>query len=367
MNFLKQLHSLFLFAPLLAGFLFSFPAWSYCDLEFAEIRTLEGGRAVEDLSEVKLGTYNVLNLEFSPGKYVTNPATGAREFTPGVITKDADQVEGIARSIKEENLDMIILQEVEGIEPLARFNEKHLDGKYEVFLQKGNDGRGIEIGFLVKRDLPFKIRMQGQTHREWKNPKSDKNEPIFSRDLPALHIRHKSTSMNDPPEFILAGTHYKSQRDRSGDPRSEFFRARQVEETKALIKSYEESYPNVPVFLGGDFNADIHSSPEFRALFDGGLMRDSFDLGPRSLKGQDRITHTFHPRGGKTKDSQLDAILANESASSSVIEAKVYRYKDSKGAEKPLPKTYDERKQNPSDHFMVVVKARLSQFFSQSR
>ena len=46
-----------------------------CDLEFAPIHRLDGTRALQELSKTKVGTFNVLNLEFSPGKYVYNPQT----------------------------------------------------------------------------------------------------------------------------------------------------------------------------------------------------------------------------------------------------------------------------------------------------
>ena len=360
---IKHAASLFL----LLAFALQTQAWSYCDLEFAEIRVLEGKRSLEDIEEMRFGTFNVLNLEFSPGKYVDNPQSGVREFTEGFITKDPKQTEGVAKAILAEDLDLVILQEVEGLEPLLRFNEKYLKGTYEVFLQKGNDGRGIEIGFLVKKDLPFKIRMQGQGYRSYVNPETGKAEPIFSRDLPALHIRHKSTSMNDPPDFIVAGTHYKSQRNRMNDPRSEKMRTKQVEETREVFESYQETYPDVPIFFGGDFNADIHSNPEFRSLFEDGFMKDSFDLAPSKLSRKDRITHTFHPRNGATKESQLDAILVNESASSSILDAKVHRYLDENGKVKPLPATYKERETNPSDHFMVVIKTRISQLIGKKQ
>ena len=351
MDFLKL--SLFLAFALLQS------AVSFCDLEFAEIRTLKGGRASEEIEELRFGTFNVLNLEFSPGKYHTNPETGRREFVLGKITKDKEQTQGVARAIKEEKLDFVVLQEVEGMASLQKFNEQYLDDAYEVFLQKGNDGRGIEIGFLVKKDLPFKIRMHGHARQTWENPKTGNVEPLFSRDLPSLHVRLKTTSMNDPPEFILAGTHYKSQRDRSGDPRSAFFRSRQAEETKKILKEYEKLYPETPIFMGGDFNADIHKSPEFKGFFEDRFMQDSFDLGKGPITPSERVTHTYHPREGPTENSQLDAILANQAGADSVLDARVHRYKNADGSPRPLPKTYEEREANPSDHFMVVMRARF--------
>ncbi|MCO4754437.1 MAG: endonuclease/exonuclease/phosphatase family protein [Bacteriovoracaceae bacterium] len=336
----------------------------YCDLEFAPIHRLAGTRSVEELVETKIATFNVLNLEFSPGKYVTDELTGKREFVQGTITKEPEKLKEIADIIQEQKLDVIILQEVEGIEPLLRFNTKFLDDQYQVIMQNGNDTRGIEIGFLVKKDLPFDIRLHSHAHHSWINPAINKKAKIFSRDLPALHIRLKTTSMNDPPDLIVAGTHYKSQRDRSNDPRSAKLRTKQVDETRDILEGYQNKYPGTPIMLGGDFNADIHSMPEFKGLFRDNFMKDSLDLNGAISKTQ-RVTQSYHPRNGNTQYSQLDAILVDQNAANYVEQAKVYRYKDVDGNEKPLPKTYAERELNPSDHYMVMIKANLKKMFNK--
>tara|TARA_B100001971_G_scaffold214325_1_gene251088 strand:+ start:1751 stop:2833 length:1083 start_codon:yes stop_codon:yes gene_type:complete len=337
-----------------------------CDLEFAPIHRLDGTRALQELSKTKVGTFNVLNLEFSPGKYVYNPQTKTREFLEGTIKKDPNKVKEIAKIIKEEDLDILILQEVEGIEPLIKFNAVHLDGKYQVIMQRGNDTRGIEIGFLIKKDLPFTVMLHSHSSRKV-TAESGKEEKIFSRDVPSLHIRFNDTSATDPPDLIISGTHYKSQRDRKNDPGSRKLRARQVEETKKILQEYKEVYPNTPVLLGGDFNADIHNSPEFSALFEDGFLKDSFDIIDNPLSKEARITQTFHPWEGPTKQSQLDAILVDENATSLINDAKVYRYKDVNGKERPIPQSYIQREQNPSDHFMVFVEADLYKLRQSSR
>jgi endonuclease/exonuclease/phosphatase family metal-dependent hydrolase len=344
--------------------LISLSALSRCELSFIKAYELEGGRSVSELGDVKVGTYNVLNLEFSPGKYLDNPKTGSREFTPKHITKDPEEVAGIAKVIKEENLDIVILQEVEGRTAVEMFNFKHLDGQYEVFLKPGNDSRGIEIAFLVKKDLPFKVKMTTNKELEWSNKISNKIEKIFSRDLPGLNIWSKNSSGADPPDLVILGNHLKSQRDRSGDPKSLLFRTRQVEEIKKVIQNYESDYPGVPVILAGDFNADVHKGVEFKSLFENNLMTDSFELSSKKLTEAQRITHTFHPRKGPTSNSQLDAVLTNQSGKNLIIDAKVYRYKDNNGKEMAIPKTYAERQLNPSDHFPIIVRLDLRQALS---
>jgi endonuclease/exonuclease/phosphatase family metal-dependent hydrolase len=334
-----------------------------CGINYIKAYELPGGRSISELGEVKVGTYNVLNLEFSPGKYINHPKTGERVYSPNKLTKDPTQIAGIAKVIKGQDLDIVVLQEVEGRIAVEMFNRKHLGDKYEVFLREGNDSRGIEIAFLVKKDLPFKIKVSTNKELQWQNNITNKVEKIFSRDLPGLNIWSKSTSGADPPDLVILGNHLKSQRDRNGDPKSILFRTRQVQEIKKVIQNYESDYPGVPVLLAGDFNADIHKGIEFKPLFENNLMTDSFELSSQKLTQAQRITHTFHPRKGPASNSQLDAVLTNKSGKNLIVDAKVYRYKNKNGNDIAIPKTYAEREKNPSDHFPIIVRLDLRHIF----
>ncbi len=84
-------------------------------------------------------------------------------------------------------------------------------------------------------------------------------------------------------------------------------------------------------------------------------MQDVFDLLETPLPSEDRITHTYHPALRATQASQIDAILVSEPLSHAILSARVMRYKDDFGNEKPLPRRYAEREQNPSDHLPTVV------------
>src|SRR5690606_35674360 len=101
-------------------------------------------------------------------------------------------------------------------------------------------------------------------------------QKLFSRDVPVLHVRLQETSNVDPPDFIIMGTHYKSQRDRAHDVGSRFLRERQVKKTLEIVEFYQKQYgENIPVVLAGDFNGDIHRNPEFQSLFKSKVFQDS--------------------------------------------------------------------------------------------
>ena len=67
--------------------------------------------------------------------------------------KPSDKIEWIARTIREINADVTMLCEVGGLESLDLFNTKYLNSEYISALLKGNSNRGIEMGYLVKKDF----------------------------------------------------------------------------------------------------------------------------------------------------------------------------------------------------------------------
>lgn len=333
--------------------IFSFNAYSQCQLHFNPFESLNGSRKLENVKELKIASYNVFNLQFSPGKFTLDPKTGTKVFTPRALQKDPVHTREIANIILREDLDIVVLQEVEGFYALKHFNINFLGNKYHELVMVGNDTRGIEIAFLIKKDLGLKYKLTTNKHilSSGENP-----TPLFSRDLPILHIWPDKATGTDPPSLILMGNHLKSQRDRSGDVKSVRFRTEQVEKIVEITQHYQNTFPTSPIILAGDFNADLRSGSEFRGLFQDGLYKDAFDLGEKPLPSTSRITHTYHPHNGSTVYNQLDGFLVNGPAQTKVKSAKVYRYLADDGTEKPIPLTYDQRDQNPSDHFPIIMK-----------
>lgn len=313
-------------------------------------------RSLESIKELRVGSYNVENLFEQVGKHIPDPVN------PGHLKKVSDarpkpewamREEG--RIILEQKLDVVTVVEVEDIAALRDFNERFLNGLYNVYLIEGNDERGIDISFLVKKDLPFQVEQRSHKGETWVDPVLGGGPKLlFSRDLTSLIFRAPGRA---EPLLILFGTHYKSKRDRDPrDPESKIIRAAQVQRTAEIVKRYQAEFgPQVPIMLDGDFNGAVDKETLYRPLFEAAGLTDSFDVLPNPASEKDRITHSYHPRGGGPQYSQLDAVLVSKNLRGAVKTAQVYRYKNPDGTERPLPTTFEEREKNPSDHFPLIV------------
>ncbi len=313
-------------------------------------------RALEAIKQLKVGSYNVENLFEQVGAHVPDPAN------PGKLKRISDaqpkpewKLREEGKIILENDLDIVTLAEVEDIQALEDFNRRFLGGAYRTFLIEGNDERGIDIAFLVKKDLPFDIEQRSHKEEAWVDPVlGGAPRRLFSRDLTSLVVRAPGKS---EPLFVLFGTHYKSKRDRDAhDPESVIMRTAQVQRTAEIMERYRKEFgANVPMMIAGDFNGAVAEEAAYTPLFAAAGLTDSFDAAPNPPSREERITHTYHPRGGPAHYAQMDAVLVSKSLRAAVQSATVYRYKNPDGSERLIPKTYEERELNPSDHFPLIV------------
>lgn len=315
-------------------------------------------RAVESIRELKIVTYNIRDLMQEPPQgFHWDPVFKRRlkQVWPEYEGKSPSQLMESARAILDIDPDIVVLQEVENIAVLGKLNSEYLNDEYLPFLIEGNDERGIDIGFLVKKDLPFNIEHRTHKTETWKDPLSHgMTKTLFSRDLPALIVRAEG---REKPLFVLFGTHFKSKRTVSPkDPESHILRKAQVDRTAEIVKRYrQELGQNVPILLAGDFNGSLHSEDTFDSLWKTAGLADTFDLLSRPPPPLERVTHTFHALNGENVYDQIDAILVSAGLRASVKDARVYRYEDGQGTPKRLPESYQERETNPSDHYPVEV------------
>lgn len=317
-------------------------------------------RPLETVTSLKMMAYNVENLFLRLGKFERISENEFKRITDAEVKPEAELI-GIATAIKDSDPDFIVMEEVEGVEAIQRFSDDHLESRYKAMLVEGNDERGIQIGFLVKRDLPLDITLE--THKDATWTENGKTTRLFSRDAPALVVRRKNASAGETPVMIFIGVHGKSQRDRGSDKRSVKLRTAQYEEVGRIIDGYQAQYgKDVPLMVGGDFNIDVRLADDVEAVRQ--RMMDPFDI--KGIKGEARMTHTFHPRGGRSSYSQLDAIFVSPSLKNSIEDIRVYRYKDENGNEKPLPDSFEERSRNPSDHFPITVTISTEEIFPEA-
>lgn len=333
-------------------------------LRFSVLRparaSLVAKRPLATVREIKVLQYNVENLFMSVGKHERTDEGDFKRVSDAEI-KPAWELEGVAKPMREFDPDLMVLEEVESVDSLAKFNKEYLGASYRPLLVKGNDERGINIGFYVKQDLPLDITIESHKDMQWTDPVTGKTGPLFSRDLPAVLVRREGETGS--PLLIVLGNHAKSKRDRNGDPLSEKLRSAQYEGVAEIIDGYRSKYgKDVPIMMAGDFNTDVRNSASVKPVRD--RLVDAFDV--KGVSGPDRVTHSFHPHGGKTEYNQIDAVFVSPSLAKSIVDARVYRYKDANGNVKPLPRTYDERSQNPSDHFPVMVKVSTEKIFPEA-
>ncbi|MBI3542988.1 MAG: hypothetical protein HY075_06925 [Deltaproteobacteria bacterium] len=346
------------------------PDYLHCERFLVKADLSTPKRPLEKLDRLRIGSYNVENLFLHLGHHEPVPGTRGMNRVTEQKIKPLNKIDGVARAILDMKLDIVVVQEVEDIEALQSLAEHHLNGEYQAILVEGNDPRGIDVGFLIKKDLPFEIENHSFRKETWVDPRLRDAEPspIFSRDLPALVIRAQGAPKDSAPLLVLLGTHFKSKRPLKDpnaikpDPESAIARGAQVKRAAEIILRYKQQYGNdLPIMLAGDFNGAVNLEPEFRSLHDRAGMDDAFDVGDHKISGNDRVTHVYFPGRGEAPDAkQMDAIFVSPELKDSITKTGVYRYKRNDGKEYPLPRNKHIRDKNPSDHFPIGVEIETS-------
>lgn len=287
--------------------------------------------------------------------------------------KPIEHVRAIARAVLDIDPDILMLCEVGGRESLENFNRYFLDGKYAAHLIEGNSDRGIDLGYLVKRDLPFTYDLISHRHREidflYEHERlsqetgyghlrsARKASHRFSRDVLEFRIYEDA---NQPPVLIALMVHLKSQLDRDRiDPGG---RDRRKAELDKLVTIYEEisgeHQGQVPIVLAGDFNgvaALPEPSPEFESIYTKTNLKDCLEIA--GVPTDERFTFQQFNRGRPGLFRQLDYVFVPPSLVPRVSkeESWVYRYKDPKGQTQLLPRNLNEKRLLPSDHYPVIL------------
>lgn len=131
--------------------------------------------------------------------------------------------------------------------------------KYEAYVIDGNDGRGIDSGFLVKSSRVKKIEVQQFGKEEkYKNPNG--KDDAFLNDRPPLMLR---ASVDDPKtkqpfEFTVVVNHLKSFLGYNDPAQQDNVRLKKKLQAEFLAKWVQERQTknlNERIILVGDFNA----------------------------------------------------------------------------------------------------------------
>jgi len=268
--------------------------------------------------------------------------------------KSLKKLWSLSSAILDINADVLMLIEVGGKESLHHFNDLFLEKKYVAHFVESNSARTIDLAFLVKKNLPFEVEAI-----------SNRDMPIevqayqgafaakFSRDVAQLNL-----SKNHKLEMILLLTHLKSKISSDRDFQGKDMRTAEAVALAALYEKARAQYPDVPIVVGGDFNASLES-PELAPL----TRTDLTDLHDILQTPPDQRVSFVHFDYKKVAHPQvLDYLLLSPQLKTHIVPEKsgVYHYKSFYDIPYPQPKTPGERYMMPSDHYPVVLTLNLA-------
>ncbi len=189
-----------------------------------------------------------------------------------VVTTEAfnKRLKKISMAIRDvmQSPDVIGTVEVENISALKRLAAKinadtvaagKPDPRYEAYLVEGNDGRGIDSGFLVKSSR-VKVLETKQFGKDEKFPNASGGDDIFLNDRPPLLLRASITDpkTGQPFEFTAVVNHLKSLLGYDDPKRQDNVRMKkklQAEFLARFVRERQKANPGEHIMLLGDFNA----------------------------------------------------------------------------------------------------------------
>jgi predicted extracellular nuclease len=260
---------------------------------------------------------------------------------------------GLSKAILDIDADILMLVEVGGQESLENFNRYFLGGRYNPIFVEGNSRRGIDLGFLVRKSLPLQV--EGLSNRETPvvvQTLQGRYETRFSRDVAELRL-----SDEQGLRLICLLVHLKSKLTQDRDIQGKDVR---TAEAIALVELYRQrrlAYPETPILVGGDLNADL-SSLELELVRRTDLT-DFHDL--LETPEDDRNSYVFFDYAGQAIPETIDYLLLSPHLKDRVVpeESRTYRYKGYYDIEDPSPRAQQERFKMPSDHYPLVVTLRI--------
>lgn len=320
---------------------------------------------------LKLMAYNLENLFVPP----FSPEYIERTSLPDHFRKPPEKMKRIAETLDRYTPDIIMCSEVGGVDSLENFNKIYLEDKYHPAIIEGNSDRGIDLGFLIRKDLPYKYEQY--THRErslnfnYPHEEEQNNRDITKKKAPSFEshklsrdiaeLRVFSNENSETPIFILLQVHLKSQLDKDKiDPNG---RLRRAAELKMLVDTYNilnKRYDKkVPIIVSGDFNGTAQKDncdEEFKYLYSHSDLEDTLEV--LNSPQDERITMLHFAQQGKATKLQLDYIFLPPLLFGLLDkkESGVCPYWDKNGRRISRPKQLYQRYQLPSDHYPVLVK-----------
>jgi endonuclease/exonuclease/phosphatase family metal-dependent hydrolase len=258
----------------------------------------------------------------------------------------------LGQTIMDSGADIVMMTEVGGAESLANFAKFILADQYLALSLPSNSDRGIDLGYLVKKELAFKVEIH--SHIDFPLPLPAKR---FSRDVLRLDLKHNG---NITCIFLLV--HIKSKLDLK---RADFEgRTRRELEVKGLVDIYKDLlHHQVPILVGGDFNGhagEKDTEEEFRPIYAETDLKDIAYLA--QLPDEERFSYIYFNRGGNRFVQQIDYLFISEKYAHLLVPSECFfpRYRHLNGGPLPIPKRIEHKNTLPSDHYPFLATLKLN-------
>ena len=267
--------------------------------------------------------------------------------------KSKEKCQILGNTILDAGADIVMVTEVGGPESLANFAKYVLNDQYLSLSLPSNSDRGIDLGYLVKKSLAYKVDIH--SHIDFPLPLPAKR---FSRDVLRLDLKE-----NDELKLILLLVHIKSKLDMK---RTDFEgRTRRVLEVKGLLDIYQDltsRFPDVPILVGGDMNGhagENDTEEEFKQIYEKTDLKDIAHLA--KIPEEDRFSYVYFNRGGNRFQQQIDYLFISERFQDRIdpTETCFPRYKNLLGSPLPVPKRMEQKNILPSDHYPFLATLRI--------
>lgn len=321
------------------------------------------------LPSLKVGLLNVENLFLVFDHEVPQHHTKLTEpqwqalSTSIFENKPLQKCVQIARVIKQNNPDIMMLCEVGGFESLKNFNRLFLDDAYHVALLEGNSDRNIDVGYLINKSASFKYDLRSHKERPlsflYPHEQLSKKTgyPIkgqsqfFSRDCAELRVY---STIAQKPELIILLTHLKSRLDPERiDPGGTERRAAELRTCLEIYKDVRLQNPDVPVIFAGDMNGfagRTKTDAEFEPLYKETDLEDVLEVA--NVSPEKRSTF-YQIKNARVDGRQIDYCFISKHLRNylNTESAAVYRYQDEFGFDIAAPRHLEDKLRLPSDHY----------------
>lgn len=259
----------------------------------------------------------------------------------------------LAQTILDTDADIVMVSEVGGEESLSNFADHLLSGAYKACSMPSNSDRGIDLGYLIKKNLPYHFKIKSNINYSLPAPSLR-----FSRDVLELQA-----SLGQEVKFIFLLTHIKSKLDLK---KTDFEgRTRRTHEVGALVDIYLKrslEYPNIPIFVGGDMNgvaSEVGTEEEFKPIYERTDLKDIAHMA--QIPPEERFSYVYFNRGGNRFEQQIDYLFLSEKYKDLIVSEECFfpRYKNTLGAPLPIPKRMEQKNLLPSDHYPFLATLKI--------